>query len=161
MNLRVPLATLQSRISTDNPSNTRILEVTVEAEDAQLAKQIVNRLCELGEKTINKAMGANHVSLYEYGTLNNVPCNKMARSAYLIAGVAAAVITFGVCLLVFLLDDRIRTTEHIEQLLGLSVLGDIPDSSLSHPKDKYGYYRGRGYYGSYVGSRSSNKKGKA
>ena len=161
MGLEMSIGTLQSRISTENPTNTRILEVTVQAEDPELAKQIVDRLCELGVDKINEAMGANHVRLYEKGTLNAAPCNMTSNVTYLIVGAGAAVVTFGICLLVFLLDDRIRTTEHIEQVLGLSVLGDIPDSNASHHRGKYGYYRGRGYYGSYISNRSSNKKGKA
>ena len=170
MNLKTSFPVLQSRISTDNPTNTRILEVMVEIEDPQLAKQVVDRLCEIGETKINEVMGANYVRLYEYGTLSNVPCNATPKSTYLIVGAIAAVITFGICLLVFLLDDRLKSTEHIEQILGLSVLGDIPDSNTINQRSRYGYYRGRGYgpYGKgyygpygYGNNQKSNKKGGA
>lgn len=162
MDLKMAIPTLQSRISTDNPSNTRILEVTVEADSPEQAKEIVDRLCDLGEEKINKVMGANYVRLYEYGTLIPVPCNMIPRSIYVIVGAVAAVLTFGLCLLVFLLDDRIRSAEHIEQVLGLTVLGDIPDYN-GQQKGNYGYYRGKGYYGAYYSSsnHSSKKKGKA
>lgn len=171
MNLNTSYGVLQSRISTNNPANTRILEVTIEIEEPQLAKQVVDRLCEIGEEKINEVMGANYVSLYEYGTLTNAPCNGTPKSTYLIVGAAAAVITFGLCLLVFLLDDRIKTTEHIEQLLGLTVLGDIPDNNAINQKGRYGYYRGRGYgpygkryyaaYSAYGNQQKSKKKGGA
>lgn len=165
MNLPTAYSVLQSRISTDNPSNTRILEVTVEAESPELATAIVDQLCEIGETKINEVMGTNYVQLYEYGTHNSIPCNATPKSTYIIVGAAAAVITFGLCLLVFLLDDRIRTTEHIEQLLGLSVLGDIPDNNTMHQKSRYGYYRGKGYgpyggrpYTPYGATNSNNQK---
>lgn len=145
MNLPVDYTVLQSRISTDNPVNTRILEVTVEAEKPKLAKRIVDQLCEIGEEKINEVMGANYVQLYEYGTLNSIPCNQTPKSTYIIIGAATAIITFGLCLLLFLLDDRIRSTEHLEQLVGLSVLGDIPDANAINQKGRYGYYRGKGY----------------
>ena len=168
MNLNTTYSVLQSRISTNNPANTRILEVTVEIEDAQLAKQVVDRLCEIGEHKINEVMGANYVRLYEYGTLNQAPCNGPPKSTYVIVGAAAAVITFGLCLLVFLLDDRIKSTEHIEQLLGLTVLGDIPDNNAITQKGRYGYYRGKGYgpygkryYSAYGNNQKSKKKGGA
>lgn len=175
MNLQYTHAVLQGRISTDNPSNTRILEVTIEAETPDLAKQLVDRLCEIGEEKINDVMGANYVQLYEYGTINATPCNTTPKSTYIIIGAVAAIITYGVCLLVFLLDDRIHSTEHIEQLLGLSVLGDIPDTNIIHQKGRYGYYRarayggyGRGYgpyggkiYGAYGANQNSKKKGGA
>ena len=169
MNLETAYAVLQGRISTDNPSNTRILEVTMEAESPELSKQIVDRLCEIGEKKINDVMGANYVRLYEYGTSSNVPCNATPKSAYLIVGAITAVITFGLCLMVFLLDDRIRSIEHIEQLLGLSVLGDIPDNHAINQKGRYGYYRSKGYgsygraygpYGAYSASMKPSKKGR-
>ena len=66
-----------------------------------------------------------------------------------------------------MLDDRIRTTEHIEQLLGLSVLGDIPDCNMTHQKSRYGYYRSKAYggygrtYGAYGNNQKSKKKGGA
>ena len=172
MGLPVGYSLLQSRISTDNPTNTRVLEVTVEAESPALAKQIVDRLCEIGEAKINEAMGVNYVSLYEYGTISNAPCNGTVKAVYLIVGFAAAAITFALCLLVFLLDDRIHSADHIEQILGLTVLGDIPDCNVQGHKARYGYrygygyYRGKGYgpygrpYGAYGHSQKSNKKGK-
>ena len=165
MDLKVAYNILQGRISTDNPANTRILEVTVEAETPELSKKIVDRLCEIGEEKINEVMGANYVRLYEYGTHSFLPCNKTPISTYVIIAVIAAVICFGVCLLVYLLDDRIHTTEHIEQVLGLSVLGDIPDSNVINQKGRYGYYRGKAYgygrpysgYGRPYGSQSNKQ----
>lgn len=163
LNLKIDYSTLQGRISTNNPQNTRILEVTVQAETPELAQQIVDRLCEIGELKINKAIGSNHVHLYEYGTISSFPCNKTPTTTYVIVGTVAAVLTFGLCLLVYLLDDRIRTVEQIEQALGLSVLGDIPDYNSHHQKRYYGYYYGRkGSYGAYaIGNSISKKKGKA
>ena len=165
MGLKVGYGVLQSRISTDNPTNTRFLEVTVEAESPELSKQIVDRLCEIGENTSNEAMGIN-LRLYEYGTFSAIPCNGTAKSTYLIVGIVAAVITFGLCLLFFLLDDRIRSADHIEQVLGLTVLGDIPDCNAHGQKGRYGYYRYKAYgpygkgYGAYGHNQKSNKKGR-
>jgi len=166
MNLDTSYGILQGRISTDNPSNTRILEVTVDAETPELSKKIVDRLCEIGEAKINEVMGANYVQLYEYGTYSVFPCNETPKVTYLIVGVIAAVITFGLCLLLFLLDDRIRTADHIEQILGLSVLGDIPDTNSHGQKGRYGYYRYKGYgpyskaYGAYGNNQKTKKKGR-
>lgn len=160
MDLKMGFASLQERIKTKNPANTRILEVTVEAETPDLAKQIADRLCEIGEEKINDAMGANHVRLYEYGTHSTVPCNKTPNTTYLIVGVVAAAVTFIICLLVFFLDDRLRSAEQIEQVLGLSVLGDIPDYTIQH-KNAYSYYSKKGSYGAYVsGKPTPKKKGK-
>lgn len=174
----ITYGTLQGRISTENPSNTRILEVTVQAETPELAKAIVDKLCKIGETKINEAMGANYVSVYEPGALNKSPCNITPKLVYLLVGFVAGALTFSLCLIIFLLDDRIHSADHIEQILGLSVLGDIPDNNSSSGRGRYGYryggyYRGKAYgpygrpygpygkpYGSYGHTNNTKKKGK-
>ena len=177
MGLKTGYSVLQGRITTENPTNTRVLEVTVEAESPQLAKDIVDELCTIATEKINITMEAKYVRVYEEGTKSNVPSNITPKFTYLLVGVVAGALTFGLCLLIFLLDDRIQSADHIEQILGLSVLGDIPDSNSSSGRGRYGYrygyYRGRGYgpygraygpygkpYGSYGHTQNSKKKGK-
>lgn len=130
---------LYSRISTTNPTNTRILEITATAETPELAKSIVDRICDIGPEKIENAMGFSQVNLYEYGTLPDNPVNGASLLTYVIVGLAAAVVTYAVFLLMFILDDRMRTDEDIESILGLSVLAEIPHAG-SGGKKRYGYY---------------------
>ncbi len=46
-------------------------------------------------------------------------------------------------LVIFLMDDRIKTDEDIQQMLGLSVLASIPCAD-GKKTGKYGYYRAYG-----------------
>ena len=56
------------------------------------------------------------------------------------AGVVAAVVTYVIFLIIFLLDDRIKTDdENLERYLGLSVLGNI--RMRWQKSGKYGYYK--------------------
>lgn len=182
MGLDINYSVLQNRITIENPSNTRVLEVTVEAEKPQLAKDIVDQLCKLGTTKINSVMtqdesSDDYVSVYEEGTKSDYPSNITPKLTYLLVGLVAGALTFGLCLLIFLLDDRIQSADHIEQILGLSVLGDIPDCNSTHSRGRYGYrygyYRGKSYgpygraygpyskpYGAYGHSHNSKKKGK-
>lgn len=152
LNLTVDYNTLYRAVSAHNPESTRILEVTVEAESPELAKQIVDKICELGKDSISDAMGFEQVNLFEYGVLDDTPCNKTSVLAYALAGALVAVAVYLVYLLIYLLDDRIRTGEDIENCLGLSVLGEIPDAKEAG-KNRYGYYRG-------YGSGTKQKKGR-
>lgn len=137
---------LYSRISTSNPTNTRVLEITVRGDTPEQAKAIVDRICVIGPAKIEEAMGFSQVNLYEYGTLPTSPSNSPSVLKYGVAAIAAAVVVYGVCLLMFFVDDRIRTDEDIERILGLSVLAEIPDTG-SNGKGHYGYYQGYGGYG--------------
>lgn len=145
LGLDMTYSELYSKISTNNPSDTRILEVVVRGESPEIAKQIVDLLCEIGQEKIAQAMGYQQVNLFEYGTLPVNPSNRTGLKTYALVGAAAAVLTYVVYVVIYLLDDRIRTDEDVERLLGLSVLADIPDLNADH-KNKYGYNKyGYGY----------------
>lgn len=95
--------TLRSCISIENPSGTRILEVTVEAETAEQAKQIADRVCEIGAEKIGSAMHSDLVQLYEYGVIQTEPCNRIGPLAYVLLGAASAVLIYFKFLLSFFL----------------------------------------------------------
>lgn len=136
---------LYDRVTVTNPTDTRILEVRVEADSPELAKQIVDSICVIGTEKIEQAMGFQQVNLYEYGILKTEPCNGLGLTAYLLAAIAAAALTYVVFLLIFIFDDRIRTNEEIENAFGLSILGEIPNVGANGKKGKYSrYYRGYG-----------------
>ncbi|MBQ7800870.1 MAG: hypothetical protein IJ375_00935 [Oscillospiraceae bacterium] len=132
---------LYSRITTTNPSNTRVLEITVQGDTPEQAKAIVDRICDIGPSKIEEAMGFSQVNLYEYGTLPEGPSNSPNILSCGVVGIVAAVLVYAAYFLVFLLDDRIRTNEDIERELGLSVLAEIPDLNGSS-RSPYAYYRG-------------------
>ena len=141
---------LRGMISTNNPTNTRILEVTVTADSPEAAKVIVDRLCEVGKDSITEAMGFDQVNLYEYGALEKQPANSINPLTHIIIAAALAVGVYIIFVLAYLLDDRIRTQEDIERVLGLSILGEIPNLN-GNGKSRYGYSRyGKRYgYGNY------------
>ncbi len=139
LSLNTTYESLAGNVSTSNPENTRILEVTVKSDSPKDSKEIVDSLCKIGTKKIMSAMGFNQVNLYEEGTLETDPCNKTGMLTYLILGVIVASLVYAAFFLAFLLDDRIRSEEDIEHYLGLSILGDIPNA-YEISKNRYGYY---------------------
>lgn len=153
---------LYDSISTNNPENTRILEVTAQAGSPEEAKEIVDAICSIGPDKIRDAMGFDQVNLYEYGILDNEPSNRLGMVGYLLIGFTAAVFVYAAFLLAYLLDDRIRTEEDVQRYLGLSILGVIPNASETAKKG-YGYGYGksssRGKSSGGTGKKSAPKSG--
>lgn len=143
LGLDMDYETLYKCVSTYNPSDTRILEVSVKAENSDESKRIVDKICQIGQQSITDAMGFEQVNLFAYGTLEKEPCNTTSILVYLIIAVAAAILTYSVFLVIFLLDDRFRTSDDIERHLHLSILGEIPDAKDASNKH-YGYYSAYG-----------------
>lgn len=160
LNLDASYDDLTEAISTSNPDDTRILEVTVEADTPEQAKEIVDTLCEIGQEKITDAMGFQQVNFYEKGTLDEKPCNVTSLTTYVLIGVIVGVLCYSAFLIAFLLDDRIRTEEDIQQYLGLSILGDIPNTKQAEKKN-YGYYSSYRHSSSKSGTKgAANKHGK-
>ena len=151
LNLDIGYDALTKKISTANPDGTRVLEVIVRADSPERAREIVNCVCKVGAEAITEAMGFQQVNLYEYGTLNRIPSNRTSYKTYVLIGLCAALLTYAVFLIVFLLNDRIRTEEDVHDYLGLSVLGEIPNANdkghgrygSQYGKKKYAYYSSR------------------
>lgn len=150
LNLDMSYRQLYNSVSTNNPDNTRILEVTVTAQDPELAASIVNRICQIAPQVIENTMGHQQVTLFEEGRVNRTPTNQTGILVVLVVMVLLAVMTYGVFLVIYLLDDRILSDEDVEKILGLSVLGSIPDANANFPD-------GDGYYGR---KKKTAKKGK-
>lgn len=134
---------LYNSIETNNPSDTRVLEVTVTTGSAALSKQIADQVCLIGTEKITAAMGFEQVNLYENGLMPAEPSNTLGMVSYLILGIIAGILTYSVIVVAFIFNDNLNSKEDIERYLGLSLLGDIPSYSNAQ-KRRYGYYAGSG-----------------
>ncbi|MBQ8719919.1 MAG: hypothetical protein IJY65_02680 [Clostridia bacterium] len=137
-------ADLEDYITTKNPTDTRILQITVEADTPEMAKKIVDSLCEIGAESINDAMGFDQVNLFEHGHVEPEPCNKTSVLTYLFAGGLAAAAVYLLFVIMYIMDDTLKSEEDCQTYLGVSIIGEIPDADDAH-KSKYGYYKRYGY----------------
>ncbi len=142
---------LKSSVSTNNPEESRVLEITVTAASPEEAKAIVDKICDVGSEKIKDTMRVDQVNILEYGTLEKSPVNITKITTYLLVGIVAAVVVYLIFLVIFFFDDRIRDNDNIEQTLNLTVLGDIPDATDAK-KFGRGYYK-RSYRSGYKGQK--------
>lgn len=141
LNLNTSPAALRSSISTNNPENTRVLEVSVVAASPELAKDIVDSVCRIGAEKISNTIGVNQINISEKGTLNYYPCNTPSNSKHIIVGIVAALAVYAIFFVISLFDDGIKSDSDVVNNLGLTVLGWIPDANATHSKRYGGYYR--------------------
>ena len=141
-------AGLKQKISTNNPTDTRILEVTARASTPEEAKTIVDAICEKAKVEIARTVGFEQVNIFEEGVYDPTPCNKTGAMTYIFIALITAILVYGIFVVIFIFDDSVWTDEEIDKYLGLSVLGDIPDANSTHKKGygvKYSAYSAYGY----------------
>lgn len=122
------------KVSVETPTDTRILSITVSDADPVLAMQIANSIRESAAQHIKNVMDIEAVNVAETA---NLPTQKASPSVMKWAAggsAAGAFLVVAILLLVYFLDDTIKTSDDVEKYLGLSTLALIPASTQGRKK---------------------------
>lgn len=113
-------------ITVSNPTDTRILQITVRYSDANMAQRIADSLRKASASHITKVMDIEQVNVVEEANLPMGPSSPDVKRNTLLGGILGIFLAgFGVILL-FILDDSIKMPDDVERYLGISVLSSIP-----------------------------------
>lgn len=119
---------LASRISVTAPQDTRILQIDVTYEDALQAADIANCVRDIASEQIKEIMAADAIkTVYEAQAPSRPSSPNVGKSTVLWAAMGL-LLSAGVYVVIFLMDDTIRTEEDVTHYLQLSTLGVIPVS---------------------------------
>ena len=114
------------KVEVNTPADTRIVSITVTDTNPALAQALADDIRVEASDLIIDTMQINAVNTYEVA---NLPTEKSAPSCSkwaLIGALLGALLVGGTVTLKYILDDTIKTSEDIEQYLGLSTLALIP-----------------------------------
>lgn len=126
LGLDMKYESLRGMVSLNNPQDTRILEVTVTTGDPYMAKEIVDEVSGVSVSRIAAIMNVDEPTIAEYGHLENSPSSPSLRKNILIGGMLGVLGSALVVVVLYLLNDTIRTEEDVEKYLGLNTLALIP-----------------------------------
>ena len=107
-------------------TNTRIIEITVEDSDPYEAKRLADAIREAAAEKIASVMDIDSVNLLEEGNIPQSPSSPQVGKITVIGIAVGFIISVGIVIINFLLNDRICTPDDVERYLGLSTLGSIP-----------------------------------
>lgn len=126
-NLSLSTSELSNMISVNIPTDTRVISISVEDTDAQEASDIANTIREVAAEKIKSVTKVDDVTTLEAAEVASKPSSpNIKRNAALGALVGGFLAIVGI--LVFeVLDDRVRRPEDIEETLGMTLLGVVPD----------------------------------
>ena len=133
LNLDMTVKELSNIITVQSINNTRVFKIEVTDTDPQRAADIANCVREVASRQLESVMDVDAVNLvYEA----EVPTKKSAPSVTkntAIAAMLGLILSAGIFVVIYLVDDTIRTEDDVERHLGLSVLGVIPlDKEMSN-----------------------------
>lgn len=117
---------LRDKVSLENPSNSRILMITVRDENPLVAKTIADRIAEVGADFIAMKMDQDAPTIIQYGYADGEPVSPNTMKNTVIGGFLGMLLAVAVIVLSYLFNDTIMTAEDVEKKLGLNVLGSLP-----------------------------------
>jgi capsular polysaccharide biosynthesis protein len=116
---------LASRISLSNPSDSRILAITVIDTDPQRAKLIADEMADVSSAFIAEKMDQDPPSIIQYGYSDEGKISPNISKKTFKGAMVGAILSIAWIIVLFLLDDTIMTRDDVEKKLGLNFLGVV------------------------------------
>lgn len=118
--------TLRNKLTIDNPTDTRILTLSVEDSDPIMAADIVNTIAKRSSEYIGEMMEMVPPKIVEEGEASEIPASPNTKKNALIGAAAGAFLVCAFAVLRLVMNDTVKTEEDIERYLKMSVLAAIP-----------------------------------
>lgn len=148
---------LKRKITIDNPTDTRILSVTVQDADPHMAKTLADAVATNASEYIGDIMEMVPPKMIEEGVAATTKTSPSNGKNAMLGAMVGMMLVCGLIVLKVILNDTIQTEEDVERYLGLSALALVPERTNDSAKS--GQYGG-GRYGHQTppGKKKSRKK---
>ena len=117
---------LLAKVSIGNPTDTRILTVTVTDPDPYRAKAIVDCVAETASDYIGEIMEMIPPKIIENGTVATRKTSPSNGKNAVLGALVGMVLVCGVIVIQVIMNDTVRKEEDVERYLGLTVLASVP-----------------------------------
>lgn len=117
---------LKGKISIGNPTDTRILSVTVTDPDPYQARAIADCVAETSSEYIGDIMEMIPPKIIENAVVATHKTSPSNGKNAMMGALAGMVLICGLVVVKELMDDTIQTEEDVEHYLGLTVLAFVP-----------------------------------
>ena len=120
--LNMTEAELAKMISVNIPTDTRLISISVNA------KTLANKVREVASEKIKNVTKVEDVTTLEEAKLPESPSSPNIKRNVLLGAVLGGFLAVVGVLVREILDDRIRRPEDVEDALGMTLLGIVPDT---------------------------------
>ncbi len=119
---------LRGMIRVSIPNDTRIITISVNSKDPQDAQQLANSVREIAAEKIKVVTKVEDVTTIEEAKVPTSPSSPNIKRNVLLGALVGGFIAVAFVLLLEVLDDRVRRPEDVEEVLGLVLIGVVPDT---------------------------------
>jgi capsular polysaccharide biosynthesis protein len=126
LGLDMSYESMVGKITLNNPTDSRILEITVQDSDPQLAKRIADEMADVASAFIAEKMDQDPPSIIQYGYADGDKVSPSIRKNTMLGALVGAFLAIAFVVVIFLLNDTIMDQEDVEKKIGINLLGTVP-----------------------------------
>ncbi|CYX94823.1 YveK family protein [Streptococcus suis] len=119
---------LKEKVSVSIPVDTRIVSISVRDADPNEAARIANSLRTFAAQKIVEVTKVSDVTTLEEAVPAEEPTTPNTKRNIILGLLAGGILATGLVLVMEVLDDRVKRPQDIEEVMGLTLLGIVPDS---------------------------------
>lgn len=119
---------LSSKVTVTNADNTHIIMISVTDPSPKRAQKLANTIRDVASQHIIDVMSIDAITVAEQANLPEQKSSPKTSRNTAIAFIVAFLIMCIIVVVIYIADDRIKTSEDVEKYLGLSTLALIPMS---------------------------------
>ena len=126
LGLRETYKSLSDKVTLNNPSNSRILEITVTDENPMMAKNIADEIANISSAFIAQKMDQEPPTIIQTGYADGSPVSPNILKNTVLGGMLGAMLSMALVVIAYLFNDTIIGPEDVEKKLGMNMLGTLP-----------------------------------
>lgn len=119
---------LSGKIAVTIPADTRVISISVTDKDPQQAADIANAVREVSSQKIKSVTKVEDVTALENAQVPNKPSSPNIKRNTMLGFLVGAFLSILFVITRELLDDRVKSAEDIEEVLGMTLLGIVPNT---------------------------------
>lgn len=136
LKLNLDYEEMLDKIAVENPADTRIMEISVSDPDPEEAMEITQELAEVTADTVSSKMDVKAPTIIEDAYLADEPDSPSMLRNVAIGGLLGLILSAGVFIIQFIMNDTIRREDDIEKYLGINTLAKLPLASGEKKRTK-------------------------
>ena len=126
LDLKMTAQELAQNTTTSSVQDTEIIQIVVENKKAKDAQKITDEVAKVFAKEIKDIYNLENVEIIDKAELAKDPYNVNFLKDNVIYLVIGLVLSFGVVFVMYYFDTSIKSSEVVEEKLGLTVIGIVP-----------------------------------
>ena len=117
---------LEKMLSISNPSNTRILYITITSDDPKEAATLANEYASVARKYISNTMATEQPNNFSIALEPTKPVSPNKSLNIILGFLIGAILVVAIVTVLFVMDDKVRTNEDILKYANMPTLAMIP-----------------------------------